>query len=323
MSIRKLVDRARTVKPSNPIELPSPFIADNIGPDRYIMSEGLENAVNAALELGQPLLLTGDPGTGKTQFAHYLAWQLGLTKPIEFHTKSSTVLSDLFYSYNAVGRFHAAQTGTGSKDDLDYIHFNGLGRAILMSRNRSDNLFLERHSDPELLKGPLRSVVLIDEIDKASRDFPNDLLHEIAAMSFRISELGMDIAANCDFRPIIVITSNRERPLPDPFLRRCVFYNIEPPSYEQLIEIVTCRFGYRGEPPPLVRGAVSFYSRAKTELVRPPSTPEFIAWYQLLRLLAPNPTSSFGEITRVVRKTFSVLAKNEEDQETLELLLRP
>jgi MoxR-like ATPase len=283
MSAAKRVDRHRHSVPEGGLSLPSPFVSDLGAPCDHILDEGLEDAANAALDLGQPLLLTGEPGTGKTQFAHFLAWHLGLEAPLEFHTKSTSTASDLFYSYDTVRRFHAAHTGKTGVDERDYVRFNALGRAMLRSLPPSDIAHICPPSDANALAGPVRSVVLIDEIDKASRDFPNDLLNELSTMSFQIPELGKTVVADRALRPIVVVTSNQERPLPDAFLRRCVFYCIEAPTEERMVEILARRFGQgSAQPPALMTSAAAFYSAAQRGGHRPPSVAELIGWFYLL-----------------------------------------
>ncbi len=210
-------------------------------PERYLADQGLVDAVNVALVLGQPLLLTGEPGTGKTQLGYHLAWELGLGDPLKFETKSNSVSRDLFYSYNTLGRFHAAQTNEGSQNPIDYITYNALGRAILLTKSSLEVLSL---LPPQFMhNGATRSVVLIDEVDKAPRDFPNDILNEIEGMYFRIPEFKNTLVeADPVLRPIVVITSNSEKHLPDAFLRRCIFYHIDFPDRDRLEAIVSAHF---------------------------------------------------------------------------------
>lgn len=309
------VDRSRTAPLSGPIGLPPPFVGDAARPEHYVMDKTLEDAANTALALGQPLLLTGDPGTGKTRFAHYLAWQLGLGAPLEFHTKSSSVASDLFYTYDTVRRFHAAHIGSASVDERDYIHYNALGLAVLLSLSPAATAHLRTPGDDALRAGPRRSVVLIDEIDKASRDFPNDLLHELSTMTFRIPELNASIAADPAYRPIVVVTSNRERPLPDAFLRRCVYHNIDYPDRQRLIDILCTRFGHEhGTPPPLVTSAVDLFKTLEPDLVRAPSTAELVAWFSLVSRSEHDLGRRVQDLGDRLQATVSALAKTADDR---------
>lgn len=281
MPTAKLVDRHRPTVPAGGVVLPAPFVSDQGRPADYILDQGLEDAANAALALGQPLLLTGDPGTGKTQFARFLAWHLGLPPALEFHTKSTSTASDLFYTYDTVRRFHAAHTGSTTVDERAFIRFNALGRAMLRSLPGAQTAHLCEPEDGA--PTPMRSVVLIDEIDKASRDFPNDLLNELSAMSFHIAELGAMVVADRALRPIVVVTSNQERPLPDAFLRRCVFYCIDPPDEQRMAAILARRFGQDPDrPAPLMSSAAAFYRAAQGGGQRPPSVAEVIGWFHLL-----------------------------------------
>jgi MoxR-like ATPase len=309
MKQNQLVNRSRSSAPTEALALPVPFVADRGDPKDYIMDQGLEDAANTALQLGQPLLLTGEPGTGKTQFAHFLAWHLGLDAPFEFHTKSTSVATDLFYSYDAVRRFHVAHTGKDA-DEREFIRYNALGRAILRSLPVEQVDHLCRTKDGDLRAGPRRSVVLIDEIDKASRDFPNDLLNELSGMSFRIPELGTSVSANKAYRPIVIITSNQERPLPDAFLRRCVFYCIEPPDRERLIAILAKRFGGNAQQPePLLASAVAMYSEARKGASRAPSVAELVGWFHLLTRSGASMGKRVADVHEDAVRAIAALAK--------------
>lgn len=214
----------------------------------YVADEGLVDAVNVALMLGQPLLLTGEPGTGKTEVAFSIGCELGY-ETYKYETKSNSTAKELFYTYDALGRFHAAQLADQRKDEdppegrvegRDYISYNALGLAILYS-NEFGTLESLLPWGFARWQCPARSVVLIDEIDKAPRDFPNDLLNELEQLYFNIPELGLTykkIAANQELRPIVVITSNSEQGLPDAFLRRCIYYDIPFPDEDRLERIV-------------------------------------------------------------------------------------
>lgn len=221
-------------------------------PAKYQVNQPLIDAFNAALLLGQPLLLTGEPGCGKTEAAHYLAWRLGLTRPgnagrteyaRRFNTKSTTQAQDLFYSFDVVGRFQASQSGGDARAE-NFITLQPLGRAILDACSSEAAGQLRTKLDGKD-HGLRRSVVLIDEIDKAPRDTPNDLLVEFERMEFTLRDLNLTFRAEPGLQPIIVLTSNRERGLPDAFLRRCIYHAMEFPGDAQLARIVEARLGER------------------------------------------------------------------------------
>ena len=230
------------------------------GTATYIVSDELRHAVNVAVALARPLLLRGEPGTGKTLLAENLAQALGLSL-IRWHVKSTTKARDGLYVYDTVARLHDSRFGDGDVKDISrYIKLGPLGEA---------------------LAAPSRVVLLIDEIDKADLEFPNDLLHELDAMRFRIDETGREIAAR--ERPVVVITSNNEKELPDAFLRRCVFHYIEFPNRELMARIV------RVHHPDLSDRVLDqtlevFYNlRATPRLRKRPSTSELIDWICALR----------------------------------------
>jgi len=162
-------------------------------PTGYIAEKGLRDAVNVSIALGQPLLVTGEPGTGKTRLADSVAAELDLLPPFVFFTKTTSTAKDLFYHYDALQRFHDAQFSAEQLPPDKYITYDAVGLAILLSiRPEVANAYL-----PQSLKdkGPIRSVVLIDEIDKAPRDFPNDILNEVENLSFRVQESGQQFTA--------------------------------------------------------------------------------------------------------------------------------
>src|SRR5580698_9872739 len=198
-------------------DLPRPAATRLSGPQSYLASPELLDAINTSIFLGLPLLLTGEPGCGKTEVGDYLAWKLGLGEAIRFDMKSTTTARDLFYSYDTIARFHAAQDAKGDIDPIRFARFAGLGLAILYANEPTAVARFIRPSDHP---GQRRSVVLIDEVDKAQPDVPNDLLMEIEAMRFDCLEASETISADPNMRPIVVITSNSERKLPGPFLLR-------------------------------------------------------------------------------------------------------
>ncbi len=218
-------------------------------PGAYEADPGLVDAMNVALLLGRPLLLTGRPGTGKSQFADRLAWEFNLAPVLRFEAQSVSEARDLFYSFDMVGRMAAAQPGAsrGVADARRFVTLAAMGKAVLYSKAQtpadSDGGMTLQPPHPAPEQGRA-SVVLIDEIDKASRDFPNDLLNAIEKLAFEMPELEgrrFEAARTPATRPLVVITSNSERELPEPFLRRCVYYNIPDPTPQRLASIVAAR----------------------------------------------------------------------------------
>jgi MoxR-like ATPase len=233
------------------------------GTASYIASDDLKHAVNVAVALARPLLVRGEPGTGKTLLAENLASSLGLPL-IRWHVKSTTKARDGLYVYDTVARLHDSRFGDEAGHDVRdiarYIKLGPLGEA---------------------LAAPSRVVLLIDEIDKADIEFPNDLLLEIDAMRFRIDETGREVAAV--ERPIVIITSNNEKELPDAFLRRCVFHYIQFPSRELMAEIV--RVHHPDITDRVLDNAleVFFGLRATPKLRKKPSTSELVDWICALK----------------------------------------
>ena len=297
-------------------------------PAGYRACKGLREAVNVALGLGQPLVVTGEPGTGKTQLAASLAWELKLPL-LEFYTKTTSTWTDLFYQYDGLRHFQDFHLQK-SKELKEYIRFNALGIAILLSDPRE---LAKSLLPPELKdKGPTRSVVLIDEIDKAPRDLPNDVLYEIERMRFTVKESKWhELKAEPGYRPIVVMTSNSEKDLPDAFLRRCVFYHIEFPDAATLKQIVISRFGEdskRGLIGESQEGQAVFYGdskrldaaishfeaiRKELRLKKKPATAEFLSWLSLLQALDINLAEPSEEQVSLIKRSYSVLAKNMDD----------
>jgi MoxR-like ATPase len=230
------------------------------GTDTYIVSDDLRHAVNVAVALQRPLLLRGEPGTGKTLLAENLAQALGM-ELVRWHVKSTTKAKDGLYVYDTVARLHDSRFGDGDVKDIEhYIKLGPLGQAL-----SSDH----------------RVVLLIDEIDKADIEFPNDLLLELDAMRFRVDETGREVVAR--ERPIVIITSNNEKELPDAFLRRCVFHFIDFPTRELMQRIVKVHHPDI-EPKVLDQTLEVFYGlRALPRLRKRPSTSELIDWITALK----------------------------------------
>ncbi|RKH60222.1 AAA family ATPase [Corallococcus aberystwythensis] len=230
------------------------------GTDSYLTSEGLQAAVNCALTLQRPLLVKGEPGTGKTLLAEAIAQGLGL-KLLTWHVKSTTRAQDGLYVYDTVQRLYDSRFGDGDVRDIRrYIRLGPLGEAFA---------------------SPERVVLLIDEVDKADLEFPNDLLHELDRMRFRISETNDEVVAKN--RPVVLITSNNEKELPDAFLRRCVFHFIDFPERELMQRIVDVH--HPGLDSALADQALKvFYElRAMTRLRKRPSTSELVDWISVLK----------------------------------------
>ncbi|MCP4699655.1 MAG: AAA domain-containing protein [Gammaproteobacteria bacterium] len=302
-------------------------------PAGYLPDEELADAVNVALLLGQPLLLTGEPGTGKTQLAYHMAYQLGLHGPLKFETKSNSTARDLFYFYNHLGHFHAAQSKKQENtDSREFLTYNALGLAILLANHRRDVEPLlptgfdqdmkQRFGEHFALDKPLRSVVLLDEIDKAPRDFPNDILNEVENLYFRIPEMGnRRIQARPDMQPVLIMTSNSEKHLPDAFMRRCIYYHIPFPD-ERLSNIIEARLGsFAGTGNAFLQDAIALFKQIRKSshrLNKKPSTAELLGWLEALREIfaeLDNPLRQ-AERQKLLAYSMTPLIKNTDDRET-------
>jgi len=350
-------------------DLPPLRRSDESIPKNYIADQGLIKAVNVALLMGQPLLLTGKPGTGKTQLAYRIAWELGL-ELFKFETKSTSQARDLFYHYDTLSRFHAVQCSitdikseyqddnvidghlineidkTDNKDyknDSSLIHkqkffinkqnfitYNALGLALIHANKNEDICDILPSSFKH--SGPKRSVVLIDEIDKAPRDFPNDILNEIENMYFRIPELGnavvelnnKDKQYNKKLHPVIIITSNSEKHLPAPFLRRCAYYNIPFPDKDTMIEIVEKRLKdipvyinkNKNISEYFISDAVEFFFEIRKidDAAYKTSTAELILWIAAIREQSEKENPILDD-PKAVLSSFSVLLKSDKAYE--------
>jgi MoxR-like ATPase len=269
------------------------------GTDRYIATDDLMMAVNAAVTLGRPLLIKGEPGTGKTQLAQEIARSLG--RPMfEWHIKSTSKAQQGLYEYDAVSRLRDSQLGDERVHDIaNYILQGSLWEAF---------------------ESPTQPVLLIDEIDKADIEFPNDLLRELDRMEFYVYETRQLVKAR--HRPIIVITSNNEKELPDAFLRRCFFHYIRFPDEATMRKIVEVHYpGLKKELLAEALGAF-FQVRETPGLKKKPSTSELLDWIKLLVAEDIDP-----EVLRSqdAKKTLPVLhgalLKNEQDVHLFEQLV--
>jgi MoxR-like ATPase len=287
-------------------------------PADYLAGAGLADAVNVALTLGQPLLVTGEPGTGKTQLARSVAYELGLPPPLIFHTKTTSTAKDLFYLYDSLRRFHDAQFNKEGLPPIEsYINYEALGLAILLS---SDPAEANPHLPVPLRnKEPLRSVVLVDEIDKAPRDLPNDILNEVENLSFEVCETGRMFRSKEGFRPILIFTSNSEKNLPDAFLRRCVFYHISFPEKDRLKEIVQRRL--RLTPaftPQMLDHALEHFKQIRElSLKKKPSTAELLSWLRVLEKKQLDVRDLKPGQAEAMAFTYAILAKSKEDRELI------
>ena len=306
----------------------SSFHKRAFSPDAYVLDEELSGALEVAIALNQPLLLTGEPGTGKTRLAWKIAWDLSqkyphfLPEPLVYHTKTTAKSQNLFYNYDAMRHFHDANiqkaAGKEAPPTSDYIDLRALGKAIALTNEQevADATFVQATQT-------CSSVVLIDEIDKAPRDFPNDILNEIENSEFEIKEAGNHQINKGDGQRIIVImTSNSEKNLPEAFLRRCVFYHIPFPSHKQLLEIVSSQLGnengYSHEH--LIRHFERIRGVVKK---KKPATAELIAWLRILEIQGfldgrINLNKLDNKRKKLLKLSYSVLAKHKEDLQAIE-----
>jgi MoxR-like ATPase len=267
------------------------------GTDAYVATNDLRLAVNAALALERPLLVKGEPGTGKTELARQVARALGLPL-LEWHVKSTTKAQQGLYEYDAVSRLRDGQLGEARVRDVrNYIRKGKLWEAF---------------------EAEGKTVLLIDEIDKADIEFPNDLLQELDRMEFHVYETGETVRAR--HRPAVIITSNNEKELPDAFLRRCFFHYIRFPDRETLARIVAMH--HPGIKEALLAEALTrfFEIRETPGLKKKPSTSEVIDWLKLLLAedLSPEDLREGGKT--LLPRLYGALLKNEQDVQLFERL---
>ncbi|WP_151703896.1 AAA family ATPase [Nitrincola alkalilacustris] len=268
------------------------------GTRRYVATDDLSMAVNAAITLQRPLLVKGEPGTGKTLLAEEIAG--ALNKPLlRWHIKSTTKAQQGLYEYDAVSRLRDSQLGDERVHDINnYIRKGVLWQAF------------EAEQQP---------VLLIDEIDKADIEFPNDLLHELDKMEFAVYETGEVVSARN--RPIIIITSNNEKELPDPFLRRCFFHYISFPDRDTLKQIIQVHFPDIESK--LVREALEVFFRLReiNQLKKKPSTSELIDWLKLILAdQIPADVLASTDAASAMPPLYGALLKNEQDVHMLQRL---
>lgn len=330
-------------------------------PDKYYIADesALKKAILLALSLAKPLLITGEPGIGKTQLAYWAAQYLSKLQlesffqfaptPFTFITKSKSESNDLFYNYDAISHF---QDKDGKRNISDFISLSAMGLAICQTHGvdvqwKHNNHALAGIKNLSTVKAyPMSSVVLVDEIDKAPRDFTNDLLDEIENSHFSIKELNTTINRNADrkARILTILTSNSETNLPEPFLRRCLFFHIEFPSDAELLHIIYNRISpfldelmlsyNQVDLEKTYRGVINMFKHIRTEVGnKPPSISELLDWVKILHL--ENLVSqidedfSYASISKLSednKKLFKLsllaLLKNKEDIDTIYSTIR-
>ncbi|WP_437895610.1 AAA family ATPase [Sorangium sp. So ce124] len=280
-------------------EIPQAIGSHRVAAEHFQPHEELVLAINAALAVGAPLLVTGEPGTGKTQVAFWVAWHFGIEDRLfPFYVRSTSVASDLLYRFDTVGYFHAAQDPNLKGQPINkgkFVQEGVLWRAFLAEG---------------------RAVVLIDEIDKAPRDFPNDLLNVLEQHRFTVLETGEEVGRRGGGPPpLVVITSNSERRLPEPFLRRCIFHHIEF-TPELVRRAVDARMGDFPRLDETTREVAikRFLELRDRDLRKKPATSELLVW---LTLLSARGSVSAAELQRMPLRSLPALSALIKDRDDL------
>lgn len=277
-------------------QLPTSIGNHSVAAQHYQPSAELVDAINVALSVGAPLLLTGEPGTGKTQVAHYTAWYFGLTERLfPLYVRSTTTAEDLLYRFDTVAYLHATYERGSADTPIDKIRFREMGPLWLA------------------YEGGSPAIVLIDEIDKAPRDFPNDLLNVLDTHSFSVKETGEKPGRGDNPPPFVVITSNSERRLPEPFLRRCIFHNIVL-TEELICRAVAARVGDFTRLRDDVREEAiqRFLDLRSRDLRKKPATAELLTWLAVLSAKG-NVSKEQLDVSLGKLPAISVLIKDSDD----------
>lgn len=307
-------------------------------PGQYLLDIPLQKAVETALQFNQPLLLTGEPGTGKTQLAYKVAQLLSeqtqneeirfSSVPLRFNTKTTSQAKDLFYTYDAIGHFQQANianrliegnTKPVIRPTADFIELQALGIAIAYANPQKNYQTKFKFNVPDKSSS---SVVLIDEVDKAPRDFTNDILNEIENGEFFIKEQDnykVELGKGNTQRILIIMTSNSEKNLPEAFLRRCVFYHIPSPSGEKLRNILKAHLSQNNSAifeKNLTRLTEEFEILRKKVTRKPPATAELVALVKLLEVDNAF-LDELKDIKAIFRDNLSLLVKTKEDLDAL------